>query len=249
MAVVPIFYYHSVGGEPPQTLARETFRLHLDAISRHGYQTVTVAQMLRGEFPPKSCVLTFDDGLLDNFQVVFPLLKEFEMVATFFVVPGFDDITRWVNPHTGQWSNVTKPGFTIAFENMRTEHRQILAAHGMEIGCHTFTHPKLTQISAQQRQRELQESRDHLESEIEQDVTSFCYPNGRFNWAVLKEVQAAGYAGACSTIPGYWNPGRYRYLLPRFLVEDPQYFEDVLLGRAFYPWSLLSLLFRRWRRD
>ena len=172
--VVPIFYYHSVGGEPPQTLAREQFRAHLEAIRRHGYRTVTLAQLLAGEYGEKTCVLTFDDGLLDNFEVVFPLLREFGMVATFFVVPGYDELTRWVHPLTGQWSDEVKAGYTIPFENMKASHRAVLAEAGMEIGCHTFTHRKLTHLEPAEWEREIEGARTHLEVELGREVSTFC---------------------------------------------------------------------------
>jgi peptidoglycan/xylan/chitin deacetylase (PgdA/CDA1 family) len=248
----PIFYYHSVGGPPPQTLALAQFRRHLDAIRHHGYQTLTVSELLeaRDRLPPRAVALAFDDGLLDNYEHVFPLLQEYGLRATFYVVPGYDNVTRWVAPHTGQWSDVAAPGYTIPFENMRADHRRELARHGMEIGSHSLTHRNLRGMSPAELAREVGDSRDVLAQEIGASVKTFCYPRGRFSPAVVRAVREAGYLGACSTIPGYYRPALPRYTLPRFLVEDPQYFETVLTGRAFRPSPLLRLVtrYRSWGR-
>jgi peptidoglycan/xylan/chitin deacetylase (PgdA/CDA1 family) len=246
----PIFYYHSVGGPPPQTLALPQFQQHLEAIRRHDYRTVTVAELLEaGRDLPSRCVaLAFDDGLLDNYTHVFPLLLQYGMRATFYVVPGYDRVTRWVAPQTGRWSDVPAPGFTIPFANMGTDQRRELARHGMEIGSHSLTHRMLTRVTKDEMGREVRDSKDFLEQEIGGSVKTFCYPNGRFGPAVVRAVRNAGYVGACSTLPGYYRSELPRYVLPRFLVEDPGYFRAVLIGKAFRPGALLQLARRQLAR-
>ncbi|MBI3928681.1 MAG: polysaccharide deacetylase family protein [Armatimonadetes bacterium] len=246
---IPIFYYHSVGGPPPQTLALESFRVHLDALRRAGCRTLTVAELLAAEVEKRSgdIVLSFDDGLLDNYTHVFPLLLEYGFRATFYVVPGHDGVTRWVHPRSGRWSDVPRPGYTIGFETMGALQRRELAAHGMEIGCHSFTHRKLTGLSPAELHREIVESRARLQEELGREVLTFCYPNGRFNLEILRRVEAAGYRGACSTLPGYHNPRGSRFVLHRFLIEDPGYFEAVAGGRAFSRGPLGRLAWRHVR--
>ena len=239
----PIFYYHSVGGPPPQTLALSQFQQHLEAIRRHDYRTVTVAELLQaGRDLPSRCVaLAFDDGLLDNYTHVFPLLLQYGMRATFYVVPGYDRVTRWVAPQTGRWSDLPAPGFTIPFASMGTDQRRELARHGMEIGSHSLTHRMLTRVPRDELIREVRDSKEVIEQELGTSVKTFCYPRGRFKPVVVRAVRNAGYLGACSTLPGYYRAGLPRYVLPRFLVEDADYFRAVLLGEAFRPGALLQL--------
>jgi hypothetical protein len=44
-----------------------------------------IASVRHGEeLPPSACVLTFDDGLADHFEVVFPRLMDRGLIAAFF---------------------------------------------------------------------------------------------------------------------------------------------------------------------
>jgi peptidoglycan/xylan/chitin deacetylase (PgdA/CDA1 family) len=247
----PIFYYHSVGGPPPQTLELAWFRQHLEWIRRLGCRTVTVAELLAAgrDLPPGRVALAFDDGLLDNYTQVFPLLLEYGFRATFYVVPAYDGKSRWVAPRTGRWSDQPAPGFTIPFESMGPDQRRELARHGMEIGSHSLTHRALTRVPRKELVREVSDSKDVIEQEIGATVKTFCYPRGRFSPGVVRAVRDAGYLGACSTIPGYYRSAVPRFVLPRFLVEDPGYFGAVLRGGAFRPSALLGLAQRHLGRS
>lgn len=54
-------------------------------LAESGWKTVTAAEMeffyRGGRLPPKSVMLTFDDGYLDNWLQVFPVLQEFNLRA------------------------------------------------------------------------------------------------------------------------------------------------------------------------
>lgn len=257
-AATPIFYYHSVGGPGPQTLALDLFRQHLDYLEEEGYSTVRFRDLLTTTRPDgteiparaKCAVLTFDDGLLDNFENVLPELKKRGMTATFFVVPGFDGVTRYVNPVTQRWTEGAKPGYTIPFESMTTEHRRALVDAGMEIGCHSMTHRRMTRVPEAELDIEIVESKRLLEVELGTAVETFCYPFGRFNATVVRRVEQAGYLGAASTIPGYAKiTETRRWRCRRFLVHNPHYFREILRGNAFSAAAFVrsAYAFKEWR--
>ena len=55
------------------------------------------AMLARGELPPRSLVITFDDGYADNSEVALPILRRHDLSATFFVSTGFLDGGRMWN--------------------------------------------------------------------------------------------------------------------------------------------------------
>ena len=79
--------------------------------------------------------------------------------------------------------------------------RELIGA-GWEIGAHTLTHPDLTGVSAAQLEREVAGSKRLLERRFGIEVDFFCYPGGRFDARVVREVKAAGYVGATTTREG-----------------------------------------------
>ncbi len=62
-----------------------------------------------------------------------------------------------------------------------------------EIGSHTVNHPVLTEIDPTTLHNELADSRAWLESVLGTQVTSFCYPRGKYNAEVRNCVEQVGY--------------------------------------------------------
>ena len=78
-----------------------------------------------------------------------------------------------------------------------------LDAEGMQIGCHSLTHPFLQRIRSDDTlRREIFVSKQRIEEHIGTPVSSFAYPFGQYNERVISFVKAAGFTSARSTWPG-----------------------------------------------
>jgi len=87
-----------------------------------------------------------------------------------------------------------------AVERMSLSRLRQLRAMGMEVGSHTVSHPRLSEVGDDIAFRELRESRDALENILGEPVTSFCYPEGKLRPGLAELVQAAGYTLARTTL-------------------------------------------------
>jgi peptidoglycan/xylan/chitin deacetylase (PgdA/CDA1 family) len=76
---------------------------------------------------------------------------------------------------------------------------------GHEIGSHSTSHPILPLVSDEDLQHEIRHSRHLLETQIDHEVRSFCYPNGDYDDRVSACVRHAGYEFAVTTRYGI-NP-------------------------------------------
>lgn len=77
--------------------------------------------------------------------------------------------------------------------------------HGIEFGGHTINHPILSRVSLEQAQLEIEGSKNHIEKELGQPVSSFAYPNGMpadIHLQIQKLVVRAGYQAAFTLING-----------------------------------------------
>ena len=63
-----------------------------------------------------------------------------------------------------------------------------------EVGGHTFHHHPLTGIGADESRREIVDGKAWLEDIAGGPVRSFCYPQGKFNAALARQVEDAGFA-------------------------------------------------------
>ena len=92
---------------------------------------------------------------------------------------------------------------------MNWDELRAVAADGVEIGCHTETHPILSRIASPAKlEREIRGAKETLESRLRLPVKHFCYPNGRgidIGAAAAAMVRDAGYVSATTTTWGM-NP-------------------------------------------
>jgi len=103
---VPVFSYHLV--------EHEAFEADLEFLRANQYRTVRSAEMVaflqgRCELPPRSVMLTFDDGAKNFHDVAFPLLSRYAAHATAFIAPGLhgdDDADKSFDARPMSWQEI-----------------------------------------------------------------------------------------------------------------------------------------------
>ncbi|EIC1487851.1 polysaccharide deacetylase family protein, partial [Shigella flexneri] len=91
---VPVLMYHHVSHCPGLvTLSPVTFRKQIKWLAENNWKTLSSDELeffyRGGKLPRKSVMLTFDDGYLDNWFQVYPLLNEFNLKAHIFLITSF----------------------------------------------------------------------------------------------------------------------------------------------------------------
>jgi peptidoglycan/xylan/chitin deacetylase (PgdA/CDA1 family) len=95
-----------------------------------------------------------------------------------------------------------------------------------EIGAHTLTHPKLTDLSYERAKAEIEGSKAALERILGRRVLGFCYPFGDHNESIIQLVKDAGYAYArttvvlCTQIENPYRMGTTIYAFPHHFLKD-----------------------------
>ncbi len=193
---VPVLMYHAFGEDEEGdrfAISRRAFTRQLRLLRMLGYRVIGFAELtkvLRADEapPPRTAVITIDDGYVDNLTIARPLLRRHRFPATVFLVSG----------RLGEVNDWTEEGAVAGRRLLSEAEATQLAGDGIEIGAHTRNHPALTAIAGEERSAELAGSREDLEALLGAPVRTFAYPYGFFSAAAIAAVGEAGYEGACT---------------------------------------------------
>ena len=161
-------------------------------------------------------VLTFDDGDISFLELALPILQEFKFHSVVFAVSGF------LGQHA-HWIKEPKNRMRI----MSAVQLQSLAMHLVEIGSHSVTHSKLTQLNEKEIRQELYNSKSYLEDIIGNEVASFAYPHGCYNDTVLKTIMTVGYRCAVTCKPDQANNAPSFFEIPRKYITYQDNIEEL----------------------
>jgi len=158
----------------------------------------------------KGVLLTFDDGMANNFTNALPLLTKFNapgilFVSTQHVINPKDwlpAINAAVKKVWGNKGNVPDDIAADFYDGISKEQLVACVKNPLiTIGSHTVSHPFLTQCGQEQLKFELTESKRFLEELIEKRVDFFAYPSGDYNRKVIETLQVTGYQAAFTGDP------------------------------------------------
>lgn len=218
---VPILMYHSVlpaGSGDPLAVTPQQLDAQLDYFKQAGFTTVSLRQMIdaedgHGSLPPHPIVLSFDDGFEESYRTTLPMLQKRGQKATFFVVSGFTapDAAHRVHDRRSK-----RP--YLVWNEVRALH-----AAGMEIGSHTVTHGKLTELTPSALWHEVLQSRLDLQTGLGAPVDFFSYPFTAQRFRVRNVVVHAGYSAAVVGPRG----GADRFALQRITIHARTTLDDL----------------------
>lgn len=155
-----------------------TGSLYLDDV-RWNNSTTDVEALDRGRVS-----FTFDDGLISNYTVLKPILDQYGIKASFYIVTEYQEDAA---------------AYAMTVANL-TE----LKSQGHQIQSHSHDHVNLTTLSQADRMTSLSTSKTLLEG-WGFTVFLFTLPFGAYNDQVLADTLAAGYAVISTTDEGYNN--------------------------------------------
>ena len=198
---VPILLYHAFGkpGEPASrfVVPLKRFARQMEWLKRLNYHVLSLEEYLqyRRNYqlpPPRSVVITIDDGYAEIADHVYPVLRRFGFPATVFLVSGK------IGGHNDWTKDKTLDGRKI----LGWSDIKQIAGQYIQFGAHTRTHAKLPNIPLEQACEEIAGSKSDLENELKTPITSFAYPFGEFDRSIQDLVKQTGYLGGCTAESG-----------------------------------------------
>ncbi|HEV2804557.1 MAG TPA: polysaccharide deacetylase family protein [Chthoniobacterales bacterium] len=237
-AQVVIFGYHrfvNVVKRPDTEITPALFEQQMKELKDKGIAVIPMQDFLawrRGEkaIPPKSAIITFDDGWKSQYEVAWPILKKYNYPLTLFI-----------------YTEGIRPGHFSGGESMTWEMLAEMRDAGVDIQDHTATHSDLRKpydkvakkkLSPEEYEqwldKEINGSKQMIEQKLGVKVNCFAVPYGFHNDHIRDVCMKAGYE-ALFTV--YGQPITMHTPLSsvgRYLMENnkPKTFTDAVAAIA-----------------
>jgi peptidoglycan/xylan/chitin deacetylase (PgdA/CDA1 family) len=243
---ITILVYHSL----PGVRARK----HFQAL-RKRYHVIALGDYLRaradgrsGTLPPKSLIITLDDGHRSNVDLK-PVLNGLRIPVTIFLCSGIVGTHRhyW-------WSHTRKASESAACKNMPDAERlAFLSSSGYQVErdypdrqalsrseidalkpwvdfqAHTVTHPILSACSDEKAEREIRSCKAELERDYGFNIHALAFPNGDYTEREINLARTAGYSCALTLDCGFNDQNTDLFRLRRIPVPDQASVSELLV--------------------
>ena len=207
---VPVLMYHAVSDEitgyAELHVSPSVMEQQLQYLVENGYSPIWFEDLAQVDQYEKPVILTFDDGYLDNYTELFPLLQKYNVKATIFVIT---DAVMW-------GTNYVK----------EDQVREMVESGLVSIQSHTHTHPYLDECDEETQRQEMEVSKLYILRLTGKEPFVLCYPSGRQNQTTLEII------GDYYKLGIKMNKGQYvtgsdpyrieRYYVSRYRDSDPE---------------------------
>ncbi|NPA36165.1 MAG: polysaccharide deacetylase family protein [Chlorobi bacterium] len=240
--------------------AEQAFRYwkkHYNIISFNDYLK---ARQGKAKLPPKSLILTFDDGHKGNFLLM-PVIEKMQIPVTIFLCSSITGTNRhfWFLqkniapdklkklPDAERINKLRNAGFEEEKEYpgrqalSREEIDEMKRSPFFDFQSHTRTHPILPQCVSSKASEEISGSKTELEEKYGLKIRGFAYPNGDYSEREIEMVEQAGYDYALTTDAGYNSINTNPFKLKRFSVNDSESIDEIIVKTSGI-WGLLKKL-------
>lgn len=208
---LPVLMYHSISDDPETGVGAyyrvatspARFAEQMQWIADAGCRAVTLQEGIKaltdGHLPARPLVaVTFDDGFQDFHTAAWPVLKSHRFSATMYLPTGYIQNERksFLDRQCMTWSEVRE-----------------LRSEGIQFGSHTVNHPKLYNLSWREIEQELSQSKQQIEHELGECISSFAYPfafpqeDARFAEKLSDMIYRCGFANCATTVVGRMGQG------------------------------------------
>ncbi|RYD28423.1 MAG: hypothetical protein EOP87_19695, partial [Verrucomicrobiaceae bacterium] len=213
---VSVLGYHDFSETLPETAMRirtSKFRQQMEALRQMGLTVISMDDFIawkKGEktIPPKSILITLDDGWKSVHTDAFPILKEYNYPFTLYLYKSYVD-----------------GGGKALTSAMIGE----MISAGATIGSHSVSHPYPATVKMMRKKgpdaydaflrKELGESKRFLESKFPKaKAATFAYPGGFYTEEMLPLADEFGYTHLFTVLPGKVKRGMPDKTLPRYII-------------------------------
>lgn len=191
---VPILMYHHTQplemaellGHAPLTVDSNIFDEQIKYLVDNGYTLLSADEFIsalkeRRQLPPKSVLITVDDGYDDNYTYAFMTAKKYHVIINFMIPTGL----------------IGKPGY-MTWDHVKEMYQSPYA----KLYNHTWTHAELGPADQEKIELEITTSQKDFEEKLGYKPNIFTYPYGSYSDLAIDIVKREGFIAAFTTEGG-----------------------------------------------
>jgi peptidoglycan/xylan/chitin deacetylase (PgdA/CDA1 family) len=225
-SVIVLGYHQFVGpGQSSRNIyvmRQDVFESEMKYLRDNGYHVVPLSDVVRFikheiGLPPNSVAITIDDGYKSSIVWAAPVLKAYGYPWTFFVYPEF--ITPNEGKGAASWNDLLQ-----------------LQSEGVDIECHSMTHPILTSHTQKFKgarhtlspveydeflTNETAGAKALLEQKMGKSIPYFAYPYGAYNKMVEAKAIASGYDAIFTVADNPVHSTTDKNAVGRYIITQP----------------------------
>lgn len=114
-------------------------------------------------------IFTFDDGYVSDYELAYPILKEYGIRGTSYIIPKYLDNST---PYALTWDMVKE-----------------MTDYGWVFGCHTYAHTDLTKMTANEIKESMEKVNESFTAQGLALPTIHSFPYGRYNQGVIEAIK------------------------------------------------------------
>jgi peptidoglycan/xylan/chitin deacetylase (PgdA/CDA1 family) len=213
---VTILVYHRLGPfkADSMTVTTEHFKEQLDLLHQHNYSIISLAEVVawrlgRGTTPPpRSVVVTFDDGHVSVFREARAIVMSRRIPVTLFVYP----------------SCISNASYAMTWKQVE----ELVSTPFFIVQSHTYWHPNFKREARRLSEHDYQalvdtqlgRSKVALQDNLQRTVNLLAWPFGIYDSFLMNRAKAAGYEAGFSLDCRAVTASDPVMALPRCLVSD-----------------------------
>ena len=195
--VLILTYHRFAETEIEGRVSASQFSAHLEFLKAN-YRVLPLAEIVENlregkSLPDNAAAITIDDGYKDVYDVAFPVLKQFEIPATVFVITDFLDRKCWLWTDKARVLAANTKLAEIEFENSKFNLNGAVSRKSLA----SKINEHLKRLPDEEKEKRLED----LQSAFAVDLTELPAPEfSAINWNEAKEMDANGVAIESHTV-------------------------------------------------
>jgi len=186
----------STAPPPAYAVTPEQFRDQMSLLAREGFTSLTLKEFSEAArsaraLPPRSVLITFDDGFIDNYLLAWPIAREFGIKLNLFLCTSLiasEQVEAFNRPSVTERAN--RKEFPHLWQPLTWAQVREMSAAEVGVGFHSHAHRNLGKLSSEEITADAAKGMAFFTEELGVQPESFAFPYGHYGSYSVEAISA-----------------------------------------------------------